>query len=260
MRSGIYRGVVRHTRSGPREHSFRYRVHMFALDLEELPTAFDGRWLWSVERPNVFGYRRRDYLGDVRAPLEAAVRERVAEHLDRRPEGPITLVTQLRTFGYVFNPVSFYLCYDKTAEHLDAIVAEITNTPWGERHAYVLDAAEARSEELASEYCFRFDKDFHVSPIFDLNQVYEWRFRLQQERFTVSMTNHEGGEPVFYAGFDGHRRPLTGRELARAAMLQPLQPLRMHAAIYWQAARLWMKRTPFFTHPKKRIAQDASTS
>jgi len=238
---------------------FRYGLHLFGLDLDELHEVFAGRWLWSVERSNLFGFRRADFLGDPDQPLDEAVRERVAEHLGRQPAGRITLVAQLRTLGYVFNPVCFYLCRDAAGE-LDAIVAEITNTPWGERHAYVLDAAAARPGSDEGEYVFRFDKDFHVSPFFDLDQVYEWRFLVEGERLRISMTNHENGRAVFHAGYQGERRPLTGRELARATLLQPLQPLRMHAAIYWQAARLWVKRTPFFTHPDKRLPQDISAS
>ena len=259
MRSGLYKGVVYHARERPRPHAFRYGLHLFGLDLEELPHLFAERWLWSLERPNLFGFRRADYLGDPSRPLDDAVRERVVEHLGRRPSGHIVLVTQLRTLGYVFNPVSFYFCHDETGE-LDAIVAEITNTPWSERHAYVLDAAASRPPGDEGEYVFRFDKEFHVSPFFDLDQVYEWRFLVQGDRLRISMTNLEAGQAVFRAGFEGARRPLSGGELARATLLQPLQPLRMHAAIYWQAARLWLKRAPFFAHPRKRFARDASSS
>ena len=133
------------------------------------------------------------------------------------------------------------------------MVAEITNTPWGERHAYVLDARAGGGGEVLS---WTFPKSFHVSPFFDMDQEYEWRFREPGERLEVHMTNREGGAVVFHAGLSCRRRPLTGRALAGALLKHPLISLRLHAAIYWQAARLFMKRTPFFTHPKKRAAAD----
>jgi len=249
MHSALYRGHVRHRRLAPRPHAFRYGMHLLYLDLAELPCVFRGRWLWSVERRNLVSFRRADYLGSPEQPLREAVLDRVEAELGRRPAGRVGLLTQLRTLGYAFNPVSFYFCHAAGGE-LDAIVAEITNTPWGERRAYVLDAAGKGADELV----FRFDKDFHVSPFFDLDQVYEWRFERPGERLVVGMTNFERGQAVFRAELACERRPITGRSLAAVLLRHPLQPLLLHAAIYWQAARLYLKRTPFFTHPRKRVS------
>ena len=143
MRSALYQGHVSHRRLTPRPHAFRNAVHLLFLDLDELHEVFRGRWFWSVRRWNLVQYRRSDFLGPASRPLRDAVLDRVQHELGRRPKGAIGLLTQLRTLGYVFNPVSFYLCEDESGE-LDSIVAEITNTPWGERHAYVLDAVKAR--------------------------------------------------------------------------------------------------------------------
>ena len=97
-------------------------------------------------------FRRSDYLGDPAVPLADAVRALVAERLGSAPQGPIRLLTHLRTFGHCFNPVSFYYCFAADGERLEAIVAEVTNTPWGERHAYVLPRgdADAASRRAAS--------------------------------------------------------------------------------------------------------------
>lgn len=265
MRSALYRGQVRHERLEPRPHAFKYGMHLTYLDLEELPKLFQRRWLWSVDRFNLISFRRSDYLGSPSRPLREAVLDRVEEELGRRPSGHLGLLTQLRTLGYLFNPVSFYLCHDAQGR-LDTIVAEITNTPWGERHSYVLDAARSKEHsrvdgEGAEQLAFRFDKTFHVSPFFDLDQVYEWRFSQSDDRIQVSMTNVEKGRAVFHAGLSCERRPITGRSLAGALLRYPLQPLRLHLAIYWQAARLYLKRTPFFAHPDKRVSlQDAPLS
>ncbi|MFT7485583.1 MAG: DUF1365 family protein [Candidatus Paceibacteria bacterium] len=260
MRSTLYSGYVRHERLVPRPHSFRNGVQLAYLDLEEIPQLFRSRWLWSTERRNLVSFRRADYLGSPKQPLREAVLERVEEKLGRRPSGNVGLLTQLRMWGYLFNPVSFYFCHDEGGE-LDAIVAEITNTPWGERHAYVLDARGGREGKDRNRIRLSFKKEFHVSPFFDLDQVYEWRFSAPGEHLQVSMTNVENGRPVFHAELACERKPMTGKNMATVLLRYPFQPLRLHLAIYWQAARLYLKRTPFFTHPKKRLpVQDASIS
>jgi hypothetical protein len=241
---------VSHQRLGPRPHAFRYRVAYLALDLDELPTLFRRRWLWSLERRNVASFRRADYLGPAELPLAEAVRTRVAEELGRRPGGPITLVTQVRVLGYVFNPVSFYLCHDERGA-LDALVAEITNTPWGERHAYVLDARGGQRR-------WRFPKRFHVSPFLPMELEHDWRLAEDERSLAIHMTDLAGGEALFHAGMTLRRRPLDGGALARHLLAYPLLPLRIHASIYWQALRLWQKRMPFFVHPAKSSA--ASTA
>ena len=146
--SCLYEGSVRHRRHGTPRDELHYRMFMVYLDLDELPECFDGRLLWSARRPALAWFRRADHLGDPRTPLAEAVRELVAERTGTRPEGPIRLLTHLRYFGHCFNPVSFYYCYDATGEQLSAVVAHVTNTPWGERHSYVLPVARRRRPRL----------------------------------------------------------------------------------------------------------------
>ena len=249
MNSAVYRGRVTHTRHQPVRHAFGYSLFLLALDLDELPLVFRKRWLWSIERPNLMSLRRADYLGDPSLPLDEAVRRRVHDELGFRPDGSIVLVTQLRSLGLAFNPVSFYICHDAAGEPR-ALVAEITNTPWLERHAYVLDLADAPRRGGLAE--LRFDKRFHVSPFFDLAQEYVWRIGNLGQRFVVQMENLEGGERVFEAALDLAREPLSGRSLARGLAAHPFNSARVVAAIYWQALRLRLKGAPFFAHPRKR--------
>jgi DUF1365 family protein len=246
-KSALFEGLVLHRRLGPKKHEFRHRIFLLYLDLEELPHVFDGHWLWSSSRRNLVWFRRADYLGPASSNLREAVLDRVQAEIGRRPAGPVRILTHLRSFGYVFNPVTFYYCFDRN-EGLEAVVAEITNTPWGERHTYVLDGRET---DGGTDLCSRFRKDFHVSPFFGMDLEYEWRVSAPSEHLRIHMTNLDGGRPVFHAGFEGRRREITARSLAGVLVRYPFLTLRLHAAIYWQAARLFWKRVPFHVHPRK---------
>jgi DUF1365 family protein len=186
--SAIYEGVVGHRRSEPREHAFEYRLQMMYIDLGDLPELFDRHPLWSSRRPALGWFRRSDYLGDPRVPLDEAVRGVVAERTGYRPDGPVRVLTNLRCFGHCFNPVSFYYCFDRAGEHVQAVVAEVTNTPWGERHAYV-------SRELTSRHA----KELHVSPFLALDYEYELRFGQPGEQLEVSIGADRGGRREFDA-------------------------------------------------------------
>jgi DUF1365 family protein len=240
----IYEGTLTHARLGPTPHRFGYRLHMLYLDLDEIDTALPraglrrGRFGW-------LSFCRDDYLGDRSRPLKDAVLDLVQTHLGRRPAGPVRLLTQVRCLGYVFNPVSFYYCFAADSRTLEAIVAEITNTPWQERHAYVLPAADG-------EVRAAFPKAFHVSPFFDMAQRYAWLLSTPGDDLAVTMVNEEHGRRVFSATLALERRPLSAGQIWRVVLRQPFMAWRVHAGIYVQAFRLWRKRTPYFVHPAKR--------
>lgn len=249
MNSALYEGQVTHTRREPFHHRFTFRFFWVYLDLAELNEVFRRRWLWSLERPNLATFRRADYLGDPGVPLDTAVRDLVEARTGRRPGGPIRLLTHLRYAGYCFNPVSFYYCFDPPGERLESVVAEITNTPWGERHSYVL----SRCGEAGDGPVRRtFPKEFHVSPFMPLDQDYRWSFSPPGERLSVAMDNLERNGRVFGARMALRRREITGWSLARALIRFPLLTWRIIAAIYVQALRLRMKGAPFHEHPGRR--------
>lgn len=252
MKSCIYRGTVTHRRQRPVAHDFEVPLFMMYLDLDELPTLFDRYRLWSVRRPAPAWFRRADYLGDAHADLDASIRDE-AEHLTgRRPLGAIRILTHLRYFGYIQNPVTFYYCFRPGSEEVEAILAEITNTPWGERHTYALCSHD--SGQGACERVHRFDKTFHVSPFMAMEQEYEWLFSEPGSRLRVRMRNRVGGELILDAALALEREEINSRSLAGVLLRFPWMTARVAAGIYWQAFRLWMKRAPFFEHPKRSAA------
>jgi uncharacterized protein len=265
--SAVYEGVVRHRRYRPQPHAFRYKMAQLYLDLDEIERVFEERWLWSVNRRNLAEFRHGDYhrgddqrmvadrndIGRPASSLADAVRDTAERALGRRPGGPVRLLTHLRYAGFVFNPVSFYYCYAVDGRTLDCIVAEITNTPWRERHAYVLDAQTAERHGRCLHW--HFAKAFHVSPFIGMRRDYDWRFTVPGDDLYVHMNVvGEDAEREFDATLSLHRQPLNAASLRRVLWRYPLMTTKVVGAIHWQALRLWLKRVPIHDHPTKAIS------
>lgn len=243
--SCVYEGTVRHRRLEPVQHELCYRIAQLYLDLDELPGLFDGHPLWSARRPALAWFRRADYLGDPAEPLADAVRALVHERLGVVLSGPVRLLTHLRYLGHCFNPVSFYYCFD-TSEHVRAVVAEVTNTPWGERHQYVLDRDVRDDDRVFQD---RFEKVFHVSPFMGMDHRYHWRVIEPGAELLVHIDSEHDGRKAFDATLTLRRRDLDRAALRRVLMRYPAATLATLGRIYVHAARLKLKGAPYFPHP-----------
>ena len=243
--SCAYEGWVRHRRYEPVRHGFRYPLFLMYLDLEELPQLFDGSLAWSARRPALARFRRSDYLGDPAKPLREEVLDLLERRTGRRPGGPVRLLTQLRQYGFSFNPVSFYFCFEPGGEKVQAVVAEVTNTPWGERHAYVLE--RDGDGPVLSE---RLPKEFHVSPFLAMDGDYEWRVSEPNGSLQVHIANRRDEEPVFDATLSLQRRELRPATMRRLLLRYPAASLAVLGRIYLQALRLKLKGVRHYPHPE----------
>jgi len=252
LASAVYEGRVMHRRHMPHAHAFTYRMAQLYLDLDELDKVFAGRWLWSIGRRNLAEWRRSDYMGPAELPLAEVIRQRIRLETGSMPGGPIRMLSHLRYVGYVFNPVTFYYCYAADGCTLETIVAEITNTPWHERHAYVLPVAAAQVQGNALSWCF--DKQFHVSPFMSMAHRYDWRFSVPADDLRVHMKVYRDCACEFDATLALRKMPLDRRSLARVLWRYPCMTAQVIGAIHWQALRLWLKRNPIYDHPAPHTA------
>jgi DUF1365 family protein len=262
--SAVYEGWVRHRRFEPVEHSFRYRLFLMYLDLDELPEVLDPYPLFSARRRALARFRREDFMGDLAQPLDECAREAVLDATGARPAGPVRLLTGLRYFGHSFNPVSFYYCFDASGARVDAVVADVQNIPWGERHPYVLARGERRGTVLSDEL----DKTFHVSPLMGMDQTYAFRATEPGDRLavhiesrpretapgadnrTLSRSRRSSPGRTFDATLSLRRRELSRGTLAGLLARYPAMSLQVVAKIYAQSLRLKLKGARYHPHPE----------
>lgn len=244
MNSALYHGQIRHRRWHPRLHAFCYQLTLLYLDLDELDSLFRQHWWWSARRPAPIWLRRADHFGDPSRPLAECVRDRIEQTTQRRPTGPIRLLTQPRCFGYGFNPISIYYGFDAADREVETLLAEVTNTPWGERHCYCLHHGRLPG----GRHRYRFSKTLHVSPFMPMDLEYVWRSNEPGERLNVHLAVEHQRARQFDATLALRRQPLTAAAMARTLLRLPPQTVKIIAAIYWQALRLWLKRTPVYAH------------
>jgi DUF1365 family protein len=251
--SCIYEGTIRHRRlespresprRRPRRREFRHRLALAYIDLAELPSLLGGRL--TAPGPGLLRFRRRDYLGDPATALETAVRARVAALGGASPRGPIRLLTQLRSYGLCFNPVSFYYCLDPAGEHVQSVLAEVTNTPWGERCSYLLRSVPGDATVLRGEFA----KQLHVSPFMGMDHVYAARASAPGATLSVHIESRRAGAAVFDATLALERHELTRASAARMSARYPLATTRVLALIYGHAVGMKLAGARVHPHPR----------
>jgi DUF1365 family protein len=244
VNSALYHGWISHRRFSPRAHQFTYRIGMLYLDLSERERVLGLSPLAGSRRFAPFSFRESDYLPELTkggVSLLDAVRGRIATALGHTPQGKVCLLTQVRSWGLSFNPVSFFYCFNADGE-LAAVLCEVTNTPWRERYHYVLPANGDSHQHFAVA------KAFHVSPFLPRDLEYRMSFSQPAARLGVHMADWQGELKMFDATLNLERQPLTRATLHRYLFAYPWMTAKTALAIYWQALRLLLKRIPIFSH------------
>lgn len=262
MNSAIYSGTVWHQRLSPKAHAFKYRVFMMYLDLAELDQVFLSNALWSCKKFAPARFKRSDFLGDAKHSLEDTVRERVALETGKRPCGPIRLLANIRYWGFIINPISCYYCFDSTGTRLEAMLIDVTNTPWKECQQYVLSCDSDVKKQTIS-----FNKTMHVSPFMPMDMEYQWTGSAPDDQlaFTlssfISNTNELSSDTdfnsdkkkVFSAGVTLKREEINTSSLTLILLRFPLMTFKVFTGIHWQALKLWLKGLTVFKHPSRRV-------
>ena len=259
MRSHLLEGRVRHRRLHPFTYELDHAVWYGAFDLDELDVIDRRLRLLSRNRRNVAVFRDADHMPEPASNLPADVRAHLRGEGIDPAGGRITLVTNVRVFGYVFNPASFYLCRD-ARDTLTVVVVEVHNTH-GERHLYTLRAASAAGAastttagaaptDSPDPAPFRagMDKAFYVSPFLGMEGRYAVHVRDDRDRLTIAIHERQGDQAVLATSLVLRRRPLTNRSLLSMLVRHPLVTHRTIALIHWHALRLWLRGARFHRH------------
>lgn len=220
---------------------------MMYLDLDELDAVLALTSLWSKKRWRPVRFERSDFLGDAAVPLKESVQQRIYQETGRRYNGPIRMLANLRYFGFNINPICCYYCFDEQ-QVLQDIVVEVTNTPWDERQSYVL-----RCDPEKPYQRINFEKKMHVSPFNPMDMCYLWTSNTPAQMLSLNLETQQHGDTHVDATLTLKRSEIDAGSLRLILLQHPWMTAKVAAAIYWQAIKLWIKRTPFYHHPKPQV-------
>ncbi|MBX2807186.1 MAG: DUF1365 domain-containing protein [Cellvibrionaceae bacterium] len=260
MHSAIYQGQIRHRRFTPQYREFTYQIFMVYLDLHELDQVFSQSPWWSHKRFSLAWFRRRDFFDGQSGSLYDAVADRVQQQTGERPSGPIRMLTNLRYFGFIINPITCYYCFDREGKNVETIVAEVTNTPWKQRCHYILKPGENGFAEAKNQQHCQFDKVMHVSPFQPMHLVYKWYSKTPGNHLLmhIDMQDNITSKKVFDATLSLLRQPMTKSTMRHFIWRYPWMTVKVAAAIYWQAMKLFLCKNRYFSN--SHVAQKWITS
>ncbi|WP_028022568.1 DUF1365 domain-containing protein [Enterovibrio calviensis] len=234
--SGLYVGSVRHRRFTPVEHRFTYPMFMPLIDLDEVESLAKNVRGFSLRKWGVATFHRPDYLQG-RTDTKQAVQDKVFELTGERHNGKVLALCHLRYFGVYFSPVNFYYLYDEDG-NWRYMLAEVSNTPWNQRHYYAIPAGKNWEN----------DKAFHVSPFNPIEQKYVWKLRPLNKTAFIHLETHRD-DREFDATLAMTKKPFSSAELTKLIVKTPVMTVKVVASIYWQALKLWIKGAPLYNHP-----------
>ena len=245
--SAIYEGSVRHRRFSPRSHDFDYPLFMFLLKVDEIPRVVKSFWQLSFSAFSWARFRRKDYIISDHDDIAEAVRTKIAEQINcpvKELGRDVYFLGHLRYFGLYFSPLNVY--FVKKEDKYTHMLAEVSNTPWKEKHYYALDLEDLKQHP----------KEFHVSPFNPMDQTYQWKISPPSQTKSpcvihIESFDQKNSEKVFDATLRLHRKTLNKSELTHTLIRTPIQTVAVMVGIYWQALKLFLKRVPFYKHPVK---------
>jgi len=267
----VFEGTVTHERFTPKQHRFSYKLFYLLVDLDKVNELDNISPLWSVNKINLVQFRRDDYMGTdsphhpLDQDLKASVIDAILKQTEENFSGKIFLLSNLRYWGYCFNPISYYFCFNQSGD-LQYIVDEVTNTPWKERHQYVHKVSKPSSQandKQSHKLVFEFKKSFHVSPFMPMDMHYKTTYKIDNNKIFIHMDLYSNNEQeihdhelnsmkkTFFATMNLNGKPLSKTVASLLPFRFPFQCSKIIISIYWQALKLWIKRVPFFAHPNK---------
>ncbi|WP_417581326.1 DUF1365 domain-containing protein [Nitrincola sp.] len=250
LHSGIYLGEVMHQRLRPVKHRFVYRVSAWLIDLDELEALDQFKWL-SIDRFNLFAFYQRDHGDGSSTALKTQIKALLQQHHIDTGSGAIRLLCYPRLFGYVFNPLSVFYCYNASGD-LSAILYEVSNT-FGQRHSYLIPVETTSANAIRQQA----DKAFYVSPFMPMQTAYQFRLQPPDENLAVMIRQTDDQGPLFDATFSGRRIEITQQSILKTFIRHPLMTLKVIGGIHWEALRLWrkgMKVQPRPDQPSYRVS------
>jgi uncharacterized protein len=255
LESAIYKGFVGHRRFTPTHHQFENKIFMLLLKVDEIPLVLNSFWQLGTRWLSWARFRRADYIGESDTSITDAVKSKIAEKMNTEAadiNGDVFMLVHLRYLGFYFSPLNLY--YVKSNGQFTHMLAEVSNTPWHEKHYYLIDLNNIQPHKKA----------FHVSPFNPMSQDYHWRIippNQGDKKCLVQIKAHNQYKPdekVFDATLSLNRVPLNQSELSRVLLRTPTQTISIATGIYWQALKLFLKRAPFYPHPSKNKAKEGT--